>query len=116
MSDDHAHSHRSPRVLGVDATRKGWVGIVLDTDGAFVDALVKPDIASLVEAAGRLSVVAIDIPIGLPDAGARQADSEARKMLGGRHSSVFSSPTRGAMEADGYATAAAAQRAATGRV
>jgi predicted RNase H-like nuclease len=51
---------------------------------------------------GEIVVVAVDIPIGLPDTGARQADAMARRLVGPRSSSVFSTPTRGAIEIDDY--------------
>jgi len=40
------------------------------------------------------AVVAIDIPIGLPDRGARRCDVQARRLLGARRSSVFPAPVR----------------------
>jgi predicted RNase H-like nuclease len=43
-----------------------------------------------------LSVIGIDMPIGLPDRGARQADRLAQKVLGRRASSIFVTPTRDA--------------------
>ena len=39
-------------------------------------------------------VIAIDIPIGLPDQGSRECDIDARKRLGKRASSVFRAPIR----------------------
>jgi predicted RNase H-like nuclease len=58
-------------------------------------------------------VVAVDIPIGLPDAGGRLADAEARRVLVGKSSSVFSTPVRSALEAATYAEAREANLAAT---
>ena len=58
-------------------------------------------------------MVAVDIPIGLPDAGGRQADAEARRVLVGKASSVFSTPVRAALEAATYEEARAANLAAT---
>ena len=54
--------------------------------------------------------MAIDIPIGLPDTGGRQADVLARRCVGPRSSSVFSTPVRGAVEADVYEEAAQVQQ------
>ena len=50
-------------------------------------------------------VIAVDIPIGLADSGPRTADRAAAQFIGGRRSSVFAMPTRGAMEADTHALA-----------
>src|SRR4051812_8852825 len=44
----------------------------------------------------------IDIPIGLPDAGVRQADVLARGFLGPRSASVFATPMRAPWAADDY--------------
>lgn len=101
------------RVLGVDACKKGWVGISSDLSGFFGRT-----IAELVAAAtevGPLHVVAIDIPIGLPVAGPRQADILVRKLVGRRASSVFSTPVRAALAAATHAEATATSVQATGK-
>jgi predicted RNase H-like nuclease len=59
--------------------------------------------------------VAIDIPIGLPDTGRRQADALARSLLGPRASSVFTTPTRAAITAPAYAEAAEQNRNLAGQ-
>jgi len=48
-------------------------------------------------------VLAVDMPIGLPDEGRRACDTEARRRLGPRRSSVFPVPTRGALAATTFA-------------
>lgn len=58
--------------------------------------------------------VAIDIPIGLPDAGPRACDRMARLALGPRRSSVFPAPCRAVLGASDYAEALARSRAASG--
>ncbi|HEU4424720.1 MAG TPA: DUF429 domain-containing protein [Pilimelia sp.] len=96
----------SGRVLGVDACKYGWVGIVLDRGDVtahFAPAIV--DLVARAEADGGLAVVAIDIPIGLPDAGQRQADRAARQVVGRRWPSVFMTPVRSALEAEDHASA-----------
>lgn len=101
------------RVLGVDACKAGWVGVVLD--GGEVTAHFGATIAELVaaaEVAGAVEVVGIDIPIGLPDAGRRQADELARKAAGPRSRSVFMTPVRKALQADGHAAAVELNRVA----
>jgi predicted RNase H-like nuclease len=100
-------------VLGVDACRKGWVGISSDLRGYF-----GRDIHDLVAAAvedGALSVIAIDMPIGLPTTGPRQADALARALLGRRAPSVFSTPVRAALAAGSHAEATAISVHATGK-
>jgi predicted RNase H-like nuclease len=102
-------------VLGVDACVAGWVGVLLGPDGRLtvhvagsIQALV-----SQVREGADVAVVAIDIPIGLPDTGARQADRLARDALPGKASSVFSTLTRSAYAADSYADSREANLAAT---
>lgn len=101
------------RVMGVDACKKGWVGITSDLRGYF-----GVNIGELVTAADRdvvLDVVAIDIPIGLPTTGARQADVLARRVVGKRASSVFTKPIRAALLAATHAEAALLNVEATGQ-
>lgn len=103
------------RVLGVDACKVGWIGIAL-ADGQ-VAAYTAAGIDELVAAAstdGGLEVIAIDIPIGLPDAGARQADDLARAAVGRRWPSVFKTPVREALRAPDHATATAINRRLAG--
>jgi predicted RNase H-like nuclease len=105
----------SGRVLGVDASRAGWVGIALS--GGEARAYFAPGIRELADRAaadGPLLVIAIDIPIGLPDAGRRGADVLARKELKGRWPSLFITPVRAAVEAAGYQAAAAENRRLAG--
>lgn len=99
-------------VLGVDACKGGWVGVRLEP----VDehgrthrsrASCATTVAELVDLAGPLTHVAIDIPIGLPAAGRRACDVLARGDVGPRRSSVFAAPPRAVLEAASHAEAAA---------
>jgi len=103
------------RVLGVDACKPGWIGIALN--GETTTAYTATHIDELVAAAhagGPIEVVAIDMPIGLPDARPRRADLLARAAVGPRRSSVFTTPVRAALEAAHHATAVAINRKITG--
>jgi predicted RNase H-like nuclease len=105
----------SRRVLGVDACRAGWVGIALS--GGEARAYFAPRIRELADRAaadGPVLVIAIDIPIGLADAGRRGADVLARKELKGRWPSLFIAPVRAAVEAADYQAAAAENRRLAG--
>lgn len=111
-----------PHVLGVDGCRGGWVGALWRTGAAGPAALAAPTFDDLVAQArraapgpGGIRVVAVDIPIGLPDTGPRQADRLARRALPGRASSVFPTLVRPACEAPDYAAARAVSVALTGR-
>ena len=107
---DHAFMD-GQRVLGVDACKAGWIGVVLT--GERTSAHVAGQIDDLVAAAaagGPIEVVAIDMPIGLPDAGRRRADVLARAAVGELWASVFLAPVRAAMEAEDHPSAAAISR------
>ena len=103
-------------VLGVDACRGGWVGVVIDPDrrSSVFTASTISSLVALVRETYDVVVVGVDIPIGLPDTTGRAADAEARRELVGKASSIFSTPTRAALEAPTYADGRAANVAATG--
>ena len=86
---------RSGKVAGVDATRHGWVAVVIENGRFAGDVHLTPietDFAELSDC----SVIAIDIPIGY---GPRLADGAARTFLRGAPSTVFTTPTRKQLEA-----------------
>ena len=84
--------------IGVDGAKSGWLAVWWQP--AALGYRLFPDAMSLVEAHRAARVIAVDIPIGLPERGGRRADIEARKFVGGRRaSSVFSSPVRGILDA-----------------
>jgi len=106
-------------VLGVDACRAGWVGVLLgDGVRAEVSVYVARQMVDLVAAAeadgGPVAVVGVDIPIGLADGGPRLADVLARQAAGVRRASVFLTPVREALRANDYPTALAIHRELTG--
>jgi predicted RNase H-like nuclease len=110
---DVNRGYRGRVVLGADACRAGWVGVVLDDASSRARILVATTFAGLVaEVATKdeVEVVAVDMPIGLPDATRRRADVLARAELGPRRSSVFMTPTRDALAAPTHAQASAVNR------
>jgi predicted RNase H-like nuclease len=98
--------------VGVDACKTGWIAVVLDGDQ--VDAHYLPTIGALTSVIPAPRAIAIDIPIGVPDAGRRPADIEARLFLGPRRNSIFFTPVRAAVEAATHQAASTLQRQATG--
>jgi predicted RNase H-like nuclease len=60
-------------------------------------------------------VVAVDIPIGIPERGMRPADVEARRFVAARGSSVFPTPVRKVLKAPTYAEARAVAVKLTGK-
>ncbi|HEX6679095.1 MAG TPA: DUF429 domain-containing protein [Gaiellaceae bacterium] len=90
------------RVAGVDLAGGGWAVVVLEGD-RLVDAFRCESFADalLVDA----EFVGVDIPIGIPIEGTRPADAAARRFVGPRASSVFTTPIRPVLEASTYAEA-----------
>jgi predicted RNase H-like nuclease len=97
-------------VAGVDGCRAGWV-VATEAEGTLAVEVVGQFSAVLERvAAGALDAVAVDIPIGLPAAGSRRCDTEARRLIGPRRSSVFPAPARGLLGARSWAEAAGISR------
>ena len=97
------------RLAGVDGCRAGWFVVVEDTDTGAVVGSVERNLEAFVLAEGAPEIVAIDIPIGLPDKGPRACDQAARKLLGPRGASVFPAPIRAVLECDDWESACQAR-------
>lgn len=95
-------------VGGADGCRSGWVICRRDSDGSLDIRVVK----TLAEACEGLSVLAVDMPIGLTDTPipGRACEPEARALLPGKASSVFPTPCRPALACATHAEANAASR------
>jgi predicted RNase H-like nuclease len=59
------------------------------------------DFTSLIEATSECAAVCVDVPIGISRDGRRRADTEARRFIGPRRSSVFPPPPRALVSAEG---------------
>jgi predicted RNase H-like nuclease len=94
------------QVVGADGVKNGWVAVALD-GGRFTGAAVFATAVDLAAAYPEALVIGIDIPIGLPSSGVRQADRATRRFVGRRSSSVFAAPPRIVLEAPTYAEARA---------
>jgi predicted RNase H-like nuclease len=90
-------------VAGADGCRTGWVVCRRDIDGTLDIRVVK----ALADACEGLSILAVDMPIGLSDSprSGRACEGEARKLLPGKTSSVFPTPCRPALACTAYAHA-----------
>lgn len=108
-----AHSAAVVLAVGIDACRTGWIAVAVDDTGVLA-AHYLPGITSLTETLPDAAVVGIDIPIGLPESGRREADLAARSRLGARRNSVFFTPPRAVIEAATHAEATAASVRLTG--
>ena len=105
-------------VGGMDGCRGGWVLVTSPAKGTrrstvTVVADLKETVA--IVDAGWVSVIGIDIPIGLPDAGPRPCDVAARRMIGHRARSVFPAPLRGSLGSQTYEDACARSRELGGK-
>jgi predicted RNase H-like nuclease len=89
-------------LAGVDGCPAGWV-MALAVPGAAPDIRVVGPFAAVVAAVGPAGLIAVDMPIGLPErieGSGRVAEQAVRGLLGGRQSAVFAIPARGAIEAE----------------
>lgn len=89
------------RVVGVDASQKDWIGVVL-ADGRFETAMLSPTLAGLLERVRDIGTVGIDIPLGSVADGVRGCDTAARRFVAPFGSSVFAAPPRGALACATY--------------
>ncbi len=97
-----------PWLAGVDGCRAGWIAAFVRPGGQAGDVRVFARFADMLAAPERPYIVAVDVPIGLPERtgpGGRAAENAVRPLLGGRQSSVFSVPSRSALEAHDYGAA-----------
>src|SRR5215470_15079685 len=94
-------------LAGVDGCRSGWIVALARPDGDEVRIQLVSRFADVFSGAAP-EIVAVDIPIGLPERsgfGGRAAENAVRPLLGARQSSVFSVPSRAAIEAADYRAA-----------
>jgi len=90
-------------IVGADGCRAGWLCIFEELPSRQLGSKIFATVAELFAAAREIDVLAIDIPIGLTDAGPRQCDVAARAVLGPkRATSVFPAPIRPALGAGTY--------------
>jgi len=103
------------RLCGADGCRAGWIGITEDLS----TGTISWDVSSSLEALASDSMaelIALDVPIGLPDQGSRDCDVAARRLLGpGRGSSVFPAPIRPILEATSHSEACTIREAVEGK-
>ncbi len=103
-------------VAGLDGCPGGWLCVWGDPGKGALAATVLPSLEGLGAIAPSPERVAVDIPIGLPEAGPRECDRRARTLLGRtRASSVFPVPLRAMLAADSYEAACALGENTDGR-
>lgn len=94
-------------VVGIDGCPGGWIAVW--RTGLNPGVAVFPSFAEALAAFPQDAIVAVDMPIGLPEFvrhGGRGPERLVRPLLGQRQSSVFSIPSRAAVyaEIDAYTT------------
>lgn len=90
-------------VAGADGCKAGWIAVCRPRQSAGPAVSVHASFDVLVQALPVDAVVAVDMPIGLPDRvthGGRGPETAARRHLGARQSSIFSIPSRAAVYAE----------------
>ncbi len=98
-------------VAGVDGCKAGWIAAIGPADGRNAPVIrVVPRFSDLFGGAAVPKIVAVDMPIGLPDhviGSGRGPEQLVRRLLGERQSSVFALPARRAVAATDYREACA---------
>lgn len=98
-------------LVGVDGCPAGWIAAAMRPGEPPRPPTVYASLDALFETLGAVAVLAIDMPIGLPDRvgpGGRGPEAALRPFLGQRQSSVFSVPSRAAVGSIDYRDACAA--------
>jgi predicted RNase H-like nuclease len=97
-------------VAGADGCPTGWLVAFVELLSGETRLRIVPRFAGLLDAPEQATIIAIDIPVGLPErvgAGGRTPERLVRPHLGERQSSVFSVPARAAFAAADYGEACA---------
>jgi threonine dehydratase/predicted RNase H-like nuclease len=97
-------------LAGVDGCKGGWIAAIASDGESTPMIRVVPRFADLFAGEVVPDLVAVDMPIGLPEqvqGSGRGPEQAVRALLGDRQSSVFSIPARRAVEATDYAQACA---------
>lgn len=90
-------------LVGVDGCKGGWIAVAAREPEADPEIYVFQTFLALVDRFDADAIIAVDMPIGLPDRaghGGRGPESLVRPRLGARQSSVFSVPSRSAVFAE----------------
>jgi predicted RNase H-like nuclease len=98
-------------LAGLDGCRAGWVAAFVRPEGDEVCVRIERHFADVLLAPEEPTIVAVDIPIGLPahiGPEGRGPEGMIRPLLGARQSSVFSVPPRDAIYAADFGSACAA--------
>lgn len=92
-------------LAGLDGCRAGWLIALVRPTGDNFSVRVLSNFSEIADLPEQPAVISVDMPIGLPEQtgyGGRAAENAIRPLLGARQSSVFSVPSRAALQALDY--------------
>ncbi len=95
-------------IAGADGCESKWCVVLLHVGTGELRARIVPTFSELLTIPENPSIVAIDIPIGLPEftpAGGRSCERQARRALGLRASCVFNAVGRRTLKASSHSEA-----------
>jgi predicted RNase H-like nuclease len=87
-------------LAGVDGCPGGWIATFAGPSGEHNEPRVFSQFTGILAALKEPSIIAIDVPIGLPERGGRAAENAVRPLLGRLKQSVFPIPSRRAVFAE----------------
>lgn len=103
-------------VAGIDGCRGGWLCVSKAPNDASVSVRVLSRFDEIASLEPLPRVIAVDMPIGLPESGPRECDLEARRLLTRlRASSVFPAPIRPILAASSREHASSIRRSIDGK-
>ncbi|MDJ0360716.1 DUF429 domain-containing protein [Rhodococcus sp. H29-C3] len=100
-------------VAGVDGAKGEWVVAIFD--GTVVEWSVAADVDAVLETTARRSVVAVDMPLSMPEESYRISELAAKAFLGPARSSIFHTPVSEVLDAEDYREACDISRRITGK-
>lgn len=89
-------------VVGIDGCKAGWIAVGQQLPQGPVKAAIVTKVVELETHFPGWSMLAVDMPIGLPDSGSRRADISARRFVQPRGSSVFPALNRPLLSCGDY--------------
>ncbi len=100
-------------VAGVDGAKGEWVVAIFD--GAVLEWSVAAKVHAVLETTARCSVVAVDMPLSMPEGSYRISELAAKAFLGSARSSIFHTPVSAVLDAEDYSDACEISRRITGK-
>ena len=89
------------KFFGLDGCKYGWITAQLLKDKTIQLRIIK-ELDEINNITKESAIIGIDIPLELHKKGKRNAEKEARRILGSRASTIFSSPSINTLQATSY--------------